>query len=518
MSLPGLFSDLPGGSASGIGKFHNTPASLAEGHCSMDQYIPRIGPRIVELFEKVEDPTDPFALRDLYLGRVETEARGGDVAAPHSALWSGAKSRRSVGADEILHSRAGIRMIKELFNSFFRDDLYGRLRNDQTIILSSGAVCEETFGLPDAARSAIRYALDRNWYGYSDSRGRSSAREAVARFESARLGYDYDETNIALTIGATFAINAVADFLLTGRTTTQPVICAIPNYPPLVESVARRADTRLVPLSSSNGLIDVSPLIECLRPETPLVLLQTANNPTGAIVDENSLAQLIDRASPQTMVVLDECHEFLGPPIVRSRLRAKSNVIRISSISKTWSAPGIKAGWLIADSAIIDDYYEFASTTYGGPPSFFYTLLEVLARFERWMEQGLITAGASELAEFDGAYGLNASSLGLAYRLYRHQRQDRHHQLMKQRSLLLRGWERSGFSVLAPRYSINAAVFYPGHDDSYVAFRDLMRTHNISTYPGILNFCFDQALLRVTSSRPWFELEQSMKRLGVTPA
>jgi hypothetical protein len=45
-----------------------------------------------------------------------------------------------------------------------------------------------------------------------------------------------------------------------------------------------------------------------------------------------------------------------------------------------------------------------------------------------------------------------------------------------------------------------------------------MRTHNISTYPGILNFCFDQALMRVTSSRPSLELEQSMERLGIAPA
>lgn len=67
------------------------------------------------------------------------------------------------------------------------------------------------------------------------------------------------------------------------------------------------------------------------------------------------------------MILLDECHEWLGPKQVFSKVRAASNVIRVSSLSKNWSAPGVKAGWIMADAAFIASYYEYASTSFGGP-------------------------------------------------------------------------------------------------------------------------------------------------------
>lgn len=513
MSKSGLFAEcgLSSPASGGDGPVPPTSASWAG---QRSAYVPQVTDRLIDLFEKAANPADPFELRDLYLGRVETETGGGDRSSPAAALWHAARRQRTVNPAEILASRALVRMTKELFNAFFRDDLYGTRRNDETIILSSGAVCEESFGLPDAAKQAVQFALDRDWYGYSDSRGRNSTREALAQLEAARVGAPYTEANIALVMGATFGINAIADFVLTGQSLTQPVLCAIPNYPPLVENIARRAAVQLVPLGSNEGQVDLEPLIASLTDQTPMVLLQTVNNPTGALVAEADLARLIELAAPTTMIVLDECHEFLGPSIKRSPARARANVIRVSSISKTWSAPGIKLGWIVADAAVIDSYYEFASTTYGGPPSLFYTLMETLARFERWLEAGLDAAGPAELAEFGNGYGLTLVNLDRAYRAYVVQRAVRERRLIDQRGALLSGFEERGFAVLKPHYSINAAVFLPGATDSYAAYREMMRGYNVSTYPGVLNFCFDEALMRVTSSRRWSELGQCLERLA----
>ena len=474
---------------------------------------PTVDDRMLEIFRRAADPNDPIELRDLWLGRVECET--GRILRPKQAeLWRTSHARRSFLADEVFNSRAAVRFVKEMFNAYFRDDLYGELRSVDNLILSSGSVDEQEFGLPEVLKACVRYALDRDWYGYSDSRGRTSAREAIAAYESARItGRSYTVDNVAITLGGTSAMSGLADMILSERTTRQPALCAIPNYPALVESVARRSATRLVPLPCRNGEVSLAPLIDALTPATPLVLLQTVANPTGAVVPEEELVRLIRAASSTTMIILDECHEWLGPLKPSAPERAAGNVIRVSSISKTWSAPGLKIGWILADAAFIAEYYEYASTSFGGPPSFFYTLVEVLARMERWVMAGLESTSVSELREFEAGYGLSINSLQTAFQSYRCERLARDSSLARLRAATVQGLAGTGAIALPPRYSINIAVDFPGYSDSYRCFRELLSETGVSVFPCLLTFCMSGGTCRVTSARPWHQLAKAVTRI-----
>ncbi|MFI5907239.1 pyridoxal phosphate-dependent aminotransferase [Dactylosporangium sp. NPDC051541] len=471
-------------------------------------------PSLLELFECADNPDDPFELRDLYLGRVEAHMGAIGTRGDLAVRWKAATKKRTVDVAEVLHSRATPRFVKETFNSFFRDDLYGSLRSDDQLILSTGAVDEEAWGLPTTIKDCIAFALDRDWYGYSDSRGREPAREAIAAYESARLhGAAYTLDNVALTMGGTFALSCLADFILTGHSSSAPSLCAIPNYPPLVESIARRGPVQLVPTPVVNGRTSIDALIDQLRPDTPLVLLQTVTNPTGTLVDEQELSRLIRAAGPQTMILLDECHEWLGPPQRLSPTRAAGNVVRISSLSKNWSAPGMKVGWILAGSAFIDAYYEYASSSFGGPPSFFYTAIEVLARMERWRDAGIDELGPEQLSEFEDSYGLTRENLQMSYGRYVRERAQREHDLVQLRNLATARLDLPSTTVAAARYSINTAVRLHDFDDSYVAFRELLEQENVAVFPGILTFCLDEAVVRVTTSRRLSQLGPSLDRI-----
>jgi aspartate/methionine/tyrosine aminotransferase len=469
---------------------------------------------LIEIYERVPNPDDPFALRDIYLGRVEA-AYGDRSSRPElAALWRSSRSRRAVNVEEILTSRATVRFVKEVFNHYFRDDLYGSLRRDDHLILSSGSVDEEEWGLPTIIKDCLTYALKRDWYGYSDSLGRETAREAIARYESARMpGTKYTLENVALTLGGTFAISSLADFILIGRTTTAPALCAIPNYPPLVESVARRESVRLVPTPLIDGVTSIAPLIAEVRPDTPLVLLQTVTNPTGTMVSERELEKLVLKAAPNTIIILDECHEFLGPPVQWSAARTASNVIRVSSLSKNWSAPGLKVGWILADSNFITDYYEYASSTFGGPPSLFYTAVEVLARMERWREEGLQVISSAHLAEFEANYGLTRSALQCAYASYVSERDARESALIHSRDIAEFRLNQPNSTVIAARYSINSAVALHDWDCSYLAFREILDQTRVSVFPGLLTFCLSEGLVRITTSRRRSELNVALDRI-----
>lgn len=510
LSPPGA----PGGSAAELAARVGEVPDLAGG------LSPDVDGATLEVFRRATDPGDPFELRDLWLGRVEHRL-GARAARPHLAeRWMASTARRPAPTeDEVLSSRATVRFVKELFNFYFRDDLYGELSQDRgrTILLSGGAVDEQAWGLPDTLKECVRFALDRDYYGYSDSRGRMPVREALAAYENVRIEQPvYTADNIAMTLGGTFGVSTLADFILHGSPrTAAPALCGIPNYPPLVETIARRREVTLVPLPAAAGEVSLEPLIRALRPDTPLVLLQTVANPTGARVPDAQLRALVEAAAPETMILLDECHEWLGPLDRFSRDRARANVVRIASLSKTWSAPGLKVGWLVADSRFVADYYEYASTTFGGPPSFFYTMVEVLARMERWLLTGLDEPGPAEAAEFEAAYEVNLPRLRAAYAAYRRDRlaRDRALSTLRDASVATFGLHTPA-SVLHPRYSINMALRFDGWDDSYLCFRDLFDRTGVSVFPGILTFCFSGGVARVTTARLWEDIAGATARLG----
>ncbi|MGC4807631.1 pyridoxal phosphate-dependent aminotransferase [Micromonospora sp. DT233] len=478
--------------------------------------LPVVDERVLDVFARAKDPGDPMELRDLWLGRVEHELGAASHRPWLADRWRSAAPRQQLTPEEVLGSRATVRFVKELFNWYFRDDLYGDLAAPDTVLLSSGSVDEQEWGLPESLKDCLRFALDQDWYGYSDSRGRVPAREAVAAYENERIeGSPYTVDEIALTMGGTFAVSSLADFILHGGgATDQPVLCGIPNYPPLVESVARRRPVRLVPLPSADGRMSLEPLIAALTPATPLVLIQTVGNPTGAAVDEEELGRLIEAAGPGTMILLDECHEWLGPVRRAGARRAAPNVIRVSSLSKAWSAPGLKVGWITADAGFIADYYEYASTTFGGPPSFLYTLVEVLARMERWLLCGREEVGPAELAEFEATYPMDAGLLNATYVAYRADRINRERGLSTLRDGATAVFSEAAAIVHPAHYSINLAIEFPGWDDSYRCFRDLLRDTGVSVFPGILTFCLSGGVGRVTTARRWSDLAGAAERVG----
>lgn len=478
---------------------------------------PTLGDDVREVFRRARDPGSAAELRQLYLGAVEARL-GRSCHRPELAeRWRRSRPLRQVDDDEVLAGGATVGWVKELFNFYFRHDLYGELRRPESTILSSGSPDEVRYGLPPALKSTITTALSRDWYGYSDSRGRGAARRAVAALENQRVdGGPYDEGWVALTMGTTFAVACLADFVIGGARPAAPALCAIPNYPPLVAGVARRCDVRLVPLPTTGGRADLGPLIDAVRPDTPMVLVQTVINPTGTAVPEWQIARLVRACAASTIVVLDEAHECLsGRPVqLRCAERAQPNVIRASSMSKWFSIPGMKLGWLVMHPELMRDYYEYASTTYGGPPSLFYLLVETAARYESWLEADVATPGTRHLALFEDAYRLRRSTVQREYRRYRRHRARREADIVASRQQLSSALATAGCRVDAATHSINVSFAPPGCTNSYAWFRRCLQSVDVACFPGILAFDLADRSLRATTARAPRDLERAMPRLA----
>lgn len=410
-------------------------------------------------------------------------------------------------------SRSAIMLVKKLFNYYFRHDLYGPHRVKDFHVLSSGSLHEPTFGLTPALKRCLQIALDNNWYGYSDSRGRFNAREAVAVLENLRLGVDtYTEDSVAVTLGGTFGMSCIVDFLATSLPPGHAV-CAVPNYPPLLETIARKMPVQLVHTPAGAETTSIAEVTAAITDTTRIVMLQSVTNPTGLPISETELATLINALGPQTYLILDEAHECLGAARYLSTLRASAQVIRVASMSKQLAIPGMKVGWFLAAEELISDYYEYASTIYGGPASFFYTLVDVYATFQGLQLASDDNRQRQTLHDLASRYNITPAGARSWYQQYCHEQQLLHQAFLQQRDSTVDRLRNAGIQLIEPQYSVNCTISgLPGHN-SYGTFRSLLDSGGVSVYPNALAFDVSDSSVRITLGRDPDELHAAIGRL-----
>ncbi|MCC3772866.1 pyridoxal phosphate-dependent aminotransferase [Streptomyces sp. UNOC14_S4] len=479
-------------------------------------FTPAVDERTLDVFRRARDPADPRELRDLWLGRIEHE-QGRHATRPQLAEhWRASAHRRDVTTEELLSSRTTVAFVHELHQGFPHEEAGDAGTPGPRLSLLPGPADACATHLPRTVRDCMRYALRRDWYGYSDSCGRVPAREALAAYENRRVhGARYTGRNVALTVNAPFAVSGLADHLLSGRPASgAPALCAVPNRPTTVQAVARRADIRLVPLTCADGTMSVAPLLAALRPDTPLVFLPTVACTTGARVAEDELALLIRAAPPSTVILLDESDEWLGGTAPLSAARAAPHVVRVSGFPHTWQPQVLDAAWIVADSALVADYYEYASTSFGGPPSLLYTTVEVVARMERWLAEGTDRVGPAETGEFETTYGLTRARLQHAYDRYRLERRSQETTLTTLRDAAVHRLSRTaGVRVHTPRCSVDLLVETARPYDSYRLCGELLRETGVAAHPPLLDFCLAGGGLRITTAKQWPRLTAALSRL-----
>ncbi len=185
---------------------------------------------------------------------------------------------------------------------------------------------------------------------YGDHMGHAGLRALVATD-----GPGLSPGDVLLTPGAAAALFIVATSLLR---TGDHLIVARPNYATNLETPrAIGADISTLDLTFEDGWrVDPSRIASLLRPGTRLVSLTTPHNPTGQVMDQATLAAVIDivEAHPRAYLLVDETYRELQdgplPPLAASQ---SERVISVSSLSKAYGLPGIRLGWLVTRDAAL---------------------------------------------------------------------------------------------------------------------------------------------------------------------
>ncbi len=178
---------------------------------------------------------------------------------------------------------------------------------------------------------------------YGDIEGFPAFREGICG-----LYRTVQPENVVVTHGAAGANHHVFYSLIEPG---DRVISVMPTYQQLYsipESFG--ADLVVLPLRSENGYLpDLEELRSLVTPGTKMICINNPNNPTGALMDNAILAEIVQIArSAGAYVLCDEVYRHLTQEDVwiESIADLYEKGISVGSMSKAFSLAGLRLGWI----------------------------------------------------------------------------------------------------------------------------------------------------------------------------
>lgn len=208
------------------------------------------------------------------------------------------------------------------------------------------------FDSPECAKNAAIEALKMGDVHYTDMAGKYELRAALAEKYRRENAMDVDpERNIVITAGA---IEALAASFLTMLEPGDEVIIPAPYFPAYADQISIAGGTiKPVPTRMENDFrLKVGDMRSAITQKSKVILLNTPNNPSGAVLMQEDLEQIAQLAIENDLwVISDECYEkflYEGRHISLASLPGMGErTVTISASSKTWSMTGWRVGWII---------------------------------------------------------------------------------------------------------------------------------------------------------------------------
>lgn len=213
----------------------------------------------------------------------------------------------------------------------------------------------------DCCISLLRDGDPMEVHGYSPSLGIPSVREAVAASLNRRFGMNYGAEHIFMTSGAAGALAHAF------RAVTKPgdeILTFAPyfsEYRPYAEGAG--CVLRIVPADTKQFQIRFDAFEEMLNGNVMAVLINSPNNPSGAVYSEDTLrtlAEILERKQKEyghdIFIISDEPYReivFGGKQVPYLSLFYK-NTISCYSFSKSLSLPGERIGYVAVNPACRD--------------------------------------------------------------------------------------------------------------------------------------------------------------------
>lgn len=222
---------------------------------------------------------------------------------------------------------------------------------DDCVMLTLG---EPDFDTPEEIKAAALTAIFQNRTHYAPNQGVEDLRHEVAAFETFR-GYECTPEQVLITVGATGALfTALLGILNPG----EEVIIPTPAFP-LYASIVTIAGGKPVLLDTKpdNFQLTADALAKAITPKTKAIVLNSPNNPTGAVLSEDSLAAVKAAVLGKNIfVICDNVYQGLSEeklPDLSLDADLKPQILLCQSFSKPWAMTGWRVGYLVGEADVM---------------------------------------------------------------------------------------------------------------------------------------------------------------------
>ncbi len=233
---------------------------------------------------------------------------------------------------------------------------------------------EPDFPTPENIKQAAIRAIQSNFSKYTSVGGITDLKKAIAEKHARDFGSNYGVPECIVNVGGKHSIFNIFSAVINEG---DDVIIPTPYWVTFAD-VARYVGANLIFVHTKEDegfRLTADMLARSLTPKTRLLVVNSPNNPSGAVLDDDEFVKIARLCRERDIFILsDECYDhFLydgrKPFSIGSQLDLKSHIIIAGSLSKTYAMTGWRIGYILATPEIVSGANKLQSHSTSNPAS-----------------------------------------------------------------------------------------------------------------------------------------------------
>ncbi len=235
-----------------------------------------------------------------------------------------------------------------------------------------------TVPAPDCVDETIRRLTEEldciRLHGYTSAQGDVETRSAIAEFLNKTHGTHFEANDFYITMGAAASLS-IAFHALTTSAEDEFITIApfFPEYKVFVEAAG--ASLKVVPADTANFQIDFDALEQMVNERTKGIIINSPNNPSGAVYSLETIEKLAKILSDKEkevghpiFIIADEPYREIVYDGVEVPFVTKyyNNTLVCYSYSKSLSLPGERIGYILVPQEAYDSKALYAAVAGAG--------------------------------------------------------------------------------------------------------------------------------------------------------
>jgi aspartate aminotransferase len=224
---------------------------------------------------------------------------------------------------------------------------------------------EPDFPTPDNIKQAAVEALNQNFTKYTPTGGTRELKQAIVERHAQDFGSNYTVEECLVTVGGK---QAIFEAVLATINHGDEVILPVPYWVSFLDIVnyAGGKAVFLQTQESENFAVRAEAVEKLVTPKTRMVIVNSPNNPSGAVIPPAEMEKLLALAVRHNLVLMsDECYcHFLydgRKPFSLGSSKNRENLLVVGSFSKTYAMTGWRVGFALGSAKLMGNMLKLQS-------------------------------------------------------------------------------------------------------------------------------------------------------------